>query len=116
MVAHPSRGRLGHALLIRFAHKYARPRLGIASRYASAIRVSHAPCAGMVLPRPLTSVRVPGERLELSCLATMGFESIASTNSAPPAYVIVLRNSFPIPDFRYFSRARAATREGCSSV
>ena len=44
------RERLGHALLIRFAHKYARPRLGIASRYASAIRVSHAPCAGMVLP------------------------------------------------------------------
>lgn len=40
--------------------------------------------------RPHTCVRafflcVPGERIELSHLAVMGFESIASTNSAIPA-------------------------------
>ena len=28
---------------------------------------------------------VPGERIELSCLSTMGLESIASANSAIPA-------------------------------
>ena len=30
-------------------------------------------------------MQVPGERIELSCLAAMGLESIASANSATPA-------------------------------
>ena len=40
---------------------------------------------GDAYSRELLLVRVPGERIELSCLATTGLESVASANSATPA-------------------------------
>lgn len=82
-------GRLGHALLIRFAHKYARPRLAVLEDSHMSPPFEPLPHHAQAWCFPTTHfVRVPGERLELSHLAAMGFESIASTNSAIPAYAV----------------------------
>ncbi len=48
---------------------------------------------------------VPGGRIELPWIAPHDFESCASTNSAIPAYyLIVSKNALPLPLFKNISR------------